>query len=313
MAAAGCHGGVQLRSQVPVVRDAFAWREALDNTPASSCRGSRANTPTGGTPRSARSARHTPPTSARHGGGYTPPGSRSATPPLSPVNFAARSDGGSRGSGSYASSVRSGRNDYTTPEPSARSSDFMSVYDSTSARYSDFGTVYEDEMSGGAYAAASASFVEASGSRPGTGGRSRHRAMAAAMDAFAGASALPEEEEEGGAAVVASLDPRQVFSSARHGKHREVEAALMNGFDPSTVDAYGNTLFHVACQNGNKKVSKMAIKYGGDMDAQNHKGNTGLHFLFSYGYPEIAEYFIEKGASELVANEMGLTPREGIR
>ena len=67
-------------------------------------------------------------------------------------------------------------------------------------------------------------------------------------------------------------------------------------------------------------------------------GNTGLHFLFAYGYADIAEYFIEKarcrtlvlllalvertcgvnvmvrqGADDTVANETGKTAREGIR
>ena len=28
--------------------------------------------------------------------------------------------------------------------------------------------------------------------------------------------------------------------------------------------------------------------------ARNSRGNTGLHFLFAYGYADIAEYFIEK-------------------
>lgn len=110
-----------------------------------------------------------------------------------------------------------------------------------------------------------------------------------------------------------SLDPRQVFSAARHGRHKEVEAALVAGFDPASADSFGNTLFHVACQNGNKRIAKLAIKYGGNMDAQNLRGHTGLHFLFSYGYPDVAEYFIEKGADEHVLNEAGMGAREGIR
>lgn len=94
---------------------------------------------------------------------------------------------------------------------------------------------------------------------------------------------------------------------------KDVEASLKAGFEPTYADSFGNTLFHVACQNGNKRIAKSAIKYGGDMDAQNKKGNTGLHFLFAYGYPDIADYFIEKGASEHVLNEMGKGPRDGIR
>lgn len=85
------------------------------------------------------------------------------------------------------------------------------------------------------------------------------------------------------------------------------------GFDPSYVDSFGNSLFHVACQNGNKRIAKLAIKYGGDMDAQNSKGNTGVHFLFTYGYAEIGDYFIEKGASDDILNDENKPPREGIR
>lgn len=118
--------------------------------------------------------------------------------------------------------------------------------------------------------------------------------------------------EESGPCDV-QLDPRQVFSAARHGRHKEVEASLAGGFDPFCQDSYGNTLFHVACQNGVKRIAKLAIKYGGDMDAQNTKGNTGVHFLFAYGYQDVGEYFIEKGASDTILNELGKPPRCGIR
>lgn len=149
------------------------------------------------------------------------------------------------------------------------------------------------------------------------GSRRKSRAAhAAALQAFAPPTApAPRDAALASldAAPEASLDPRKVFSAARHGKHKEVEASLEAGFSPTTTDSFGNTLFHVACQNGNKRVAKLAIKHGGDMDAKNGKGNTGLHFLYAYGYPEIGEYFVEKGASADVVNEAGKLPREGIR
>lgn len=107
--------------------------------------------------------------------------------------------------------------------------------------------------------------------------------------------------------------PGLICSAARHGRHREVEAALAAGFPPDYVDAFGNTLFHIACQNGNKRIAKSIIKSGGNMDAQNERGNTGLHYLFAYGYTDIAEYFISKGADEHVRNAVGLSARAGIR
>eukprot|EP00933_Yihiella_yeosuensis_P028439 TRINITY_DN22253_c1_g1_i1.p1 TRINITY_DN22253_c1_g1~~TRINITY_DN22253_c1_g1_i1.p1 ORF type:complete len:366 (+),score=62.34 TRINITY_DN22253_c1_g1_i1:173-1270(+) len=110
-----------------------------------------------------------------------------------------------------------------------------------------------------------------------------------------------------------NMDPRLICSAARHGRHRQVEAALAAGFDPNYSDAFGNTLFHMACQNGNKRIAKLAIKWGGDMDAQNEKGNTGLHFLFAYGYSDVAEYFISKGANNQIRNSLGLPPCHGLR
>eukprot|EP00930_Biecheleria_cincta_P057023 TRINITY_DN43029_c0_g1_i1.p1 TRINITY_DN43029_c0_g1~~TRINITY_DN43029_c0_g1_i1.p1 ORF type:complete len:254 (+),score=26.39 TRINITY_DN43029_c0_g1_i1:75-836(+) len=109
------------------------------------------------------------------------------------------------------------------------------------------------------------------------------------------------------------LQPGLICSAARHGRHREVEAALAAGFAPDYADAFGNTLFHMACQNGNKRIAKLVIKSGGNMDAQNERGNTGLHYLFAYGYTGVAEYFIGKGADEHVRNGAGFTAREGIR
>jgi ankyrin repeat protein len=107
--------------------------------------------------------------------------------------------------------------------------------------------------------------------------------------------------------------PPFVFSAARHGRFAEVESALLAGFVPNYADAYGNTIFHIACQNGRRRVAKLAVKYGCDMNAQNMKGHTGLHFLFAYGYSDIAEYFIKKGADERIANGSGKTAREGIK
>lgn len=105
----------------------------------------------------------------------------------------------------------------------------------------------------------------------------------------------------------------EVYSAARHGKHKIIEEKLKEGFDPNTTDSYGNTIFIVACQNGQKKVAKLAVKYGGDINAQNGRGNTGLHFLIAYGFQEMAEYFISKGASLELRNHAGLTAHEGLK
>eukprot|EP00440_Ansanella_granifera_P043344 gb/GFBE01046985.1/.p1 GENE.gb/GFBE01046985.1/~~gb/GFBE01046985.1/.p1 ORF type:complete len:320 (+),score=39.59 gb/GFBE01046985.1/:1-960(+) len=307
------------------IRDPFGWKEALtpqNVSPVVSARNSRAGS-----------------------NASTP---RNATPPLSPA-FAPGSGGSARSSRSNLSgrSACSGRGSYTpspaeafvcggyptgpfpdlsartdrtsnfyTPEPSARSSEFVSVYDAGSvagsARIAELASLSEQGLT---YSPP----VERA--REATDRKKQKAMMAAALEAFvpSPSSERPSTTASSPGPPVydddaeASLDPRQVFSAARHGRHKEVEASLVAGFNPDYADSFGNTLFHVACQNGNKRIAKLAIKYGGDMDAQNVKGHTGLHFLFSYGYPDIAEYFISKGADDQVVNEVGKTPREGIR
>mmetsp|Transcript_98044 Transcript_98044/g.211422 ORF Transcript_98044/g.211422 Transcript_98044/m.211422 type:complete len:305 (-) Transcript_98044:139-1053(-) len=304
-----------MRPQAGGVRDAFAWREALSPaiTPTGSARGSaRGGASEESTPRSEQ-----PPTPP---GGRSPvrgaeegSGSRSSRSGLSARSgHSARSQGGAyagypSSNAFYDLSARSGvtsASQYATPEPSARTSAFESAYEPSVCASARNAEAFDREVSHSGTATQ----------------RRRHKAMSAAFDAFA----PPAEEAYGSypvspaasaapAEVEASLDPKVLYSAARHGKHKEVEASLAAGFDPLFQDQFGNTLFHVACQNGNKRVAKLAIKYGGDMDHQNTRGNTGLHFLFSYGYTEIAEYFIEKGAQEDIPNEYGKLAREGIR
>jgi len=201
---------------------------------------------------------------------------------------------------------------YATPHTSARTSEFTSVYDGSSVCASSR-TYATAEMVGDTPP------VAPGASPSGTDRRHARQAYAAALDAFgrseeqARGGASSSTPAEGASPARGSLDQRHVFSAARHGKHKEVEASLQAGFDPHHMDSFGNTIFHVACQNGNKRIAKLGIKYGGDLDAQNGKGNTGLHFLIAYGYPEIAEYFLEKGARADVQNDVGKCAHEGIR
>jgi ankyrin repeat protein len=135
--------------------------------------------------------------------------------------------------------------------------------------------------------------------------RPRYNYAVAAGAADGRPQSAPAEEKP-------NLEASTVFSAARHGKTKEVENALQQGFLAHTTDAYGNTLFHVACQNGNKRIAKLAIKNGGRLNAKNNKGNTGIHFLVAFGYQEVAEYFISKGADPSILNMDGKRADEGL-
>lgn len=49
-----------------------------------------------------------------------------------------------------------------------------------------------------------------------------------------------------------------------------------------------------------------------DVNAQNAKGNTALHYALAYGFPQVRDYLISKGADESLVNEEGLTCWEGL-
>ena len=74
-----------------------------------------------------------------------------------------------------------------------------------------------------------------------------------------------------------------VFSLARHGRHRELENLLL-GIPIDTVDENGNSILHIGAQNGKKKVVKLALQYGANVNSENNSGNTALHFAMKYGF-----------------------------
>jgi hypothetical protein len=105
---------------------------------------------------------------------------------------------------------------------------------------------------------------------------------------------------------------RALFSRARHGRYKDVEAMLEGGLSANLRDEYGNTLLTVAAQNGNKRIAKICLRQGCNINAQNFRGQTALHYCFAFGYEELGQYLISKGANSNVPNEYGLSAREGL-
>jgi len=127
-----------------------------------------------------------------------------------------------------------------------------------------------------------------------------------------GATDAPGDEgarggELGGDAV------RDVFSLARHNRIDDVGELLDRGMPVDVADAHGNTILIIACQNGLKRMAKLALRRGCDMDARNSRGNTALHFCYAYGYGDsLGTYLLSKGADATVRNHAGFVPHEGI-
>ncbi|CAM9903315.1 unnamed protein product, partial [Hapterophycus canaliculatus] len=70
-------------------------------------------------------------------------------------------------------------------------------------------------------------------------------------------------------------DFEQITSWARHARYADVETA-MNQADWTMPIDYQNdlglTLLHVAAQNGNKRIAKLCLRKGADVNKRNNNG-----------------------------------------
>lgn len=155
-----------------------------------------------------------------------------------------------------------------------------------------------------------------------TGGRSGEAIEALRQATVAGAfvnvedeAGLAEQRAEITKAQVLAQDFKKLCSLCRHSKFSEAEQ-LINQPDWSVPidyqDDQGNALIHVAAQNGSKRLVKLCLRRGASLNLQNLNGQTALHFAFGYGYTDVGEYLISKGADDSVRNKDSLTCYEGL-
>jgi len=120
-------------------------------------------------------------------------------------------------------------------------------------------------------------------------------------------------EEALAASGMTEDDVEDVFSASRHGRLDDIEYLLNKGMPVDVRDEWGNTLLTIACQNGNKRVAKLVLRRGANINARNHKGNTPLHYCYHYGYGDtLGEYLVSKGADANSRNNAGRPTRDGI-
>ena len=155
---------------------------------------------------------------------------------------------------------------------------------------------------------AAAAAAEASTPRPRGGGGSR---ASFGLDDDVASDSGSESEGGGGGGE------HPVFRKIRHGRVDEA-AAMLNGvgggagLDPDVRDRFGNTPLIVAAQNNRKRISKMCVRVGADVDAVNARGNAALHYCYAYSHFELGEYLVSKGADPEIRNADGQTPRETL-
>ncbi|DBA01803.1 TPA: hypothetical protein N0F65_002919 [Lagenidium giganteum] len=109
------------------------------------------------------------------------------------------------------------------------------------------------------------------------------------------------------------MPENDIFSAARHNRIDSVTYMLDQGVSVNSKDEFGNTILAIACQNGLKRMAKLALRRGANINSQNFRGNTPLHFCFAYGYGEsLGGYLISKGADTTVTNNDGYVCYYGI-
>jgi hypothetical protein len=79
---------------------------------------------------------------------------------------------------------------------------------------------------------------------------------------------------------VDNKDITEVFSYARHGRCEDIIRSINIGLPVDVRDDSGNTMLVIACQNGNKRVAKLLLRKGANVDVRNYKGNTPLHYCY---------------------------------
>jgi ankyrin repeat protein len=83
------------------------------------------------------------------------------------------------------------------------------------------------------------------------------------------------------------------------------------GVPVDVADRYGNTILQIAAQNGLKRIAKLALRRGANINTQNFRGYTPLHYCYAFKFGDtLGAYLISKGADPLVRNLDGLLCHE---
>ena len=103
-------------------------------------------------------------------------------------------------------------------------------------------------------------------------------------------------------------------SLVRNGRFDAVKLMLMRDIasfseDPLSEqrDRHGNTAVIIAAQQGLLKITKLLVAASCNLNAQNKKGDTALHYAGLYGFHSLMDYLKRKGADDSIHNHAGKT------
>lgn len=162
-----------------------------------------------------------------------------------------------------------------------------------------------------------------------------------------GAMGVAEEGSsvfEGAGAI--ALNIRDMASWVRHNKYKKLAKALeqmaprkfektyikvqfVEDFGTQYIDTYereafhlnqpvehGNTIMHIASQNGSLKIAKLLQRYGSNVDHQNEAGQSPGHFALAYTFYDFSSWLFDPdggGADDTLMNIFHLGPYDGLQ
>jgi len=107
---------------------------------------------------------------------------------------------------------------------------------------------------------------------------------------------------------------RSMFVHAENGGYKQIESLLTSGLvQPDLVNDDEDTPLAIACQNDKKKVVKVLMRHGADINHQNAEGRTPLHLCADAGNEELCEYIQSKGANPNIKDVTGRNAFEYAR
>ena len=98
-----------------------------------------------------------------------------------------------------------------------------------------------------------------------------------------------------------------ILSSIKHKKIDEFYELVLK-CDVNTKDNFGYTILHIAISSGVDEAAIYYVENGGDVNAQDADGVTGLHYCAAYKNSNIAKLLADSGASFEIADKHGNEP-----
>jgi hypothetical protein len=89
---------------------------------------------------------------------------------------------------------------------------------------------------------------------------------------------------------------KQIFQKVRFGKYAEVDDLLAMYGEKlgKEIDEKGNTLLHVAAQNGHKRLAKTFLRIGVSLVSTNQDGRTPAQLAHHFNFKELGDYLDSK-------------------